>query len=258
MVMLVFQIHAYAGVFVFLSGLYLICTLGRAGFHKSIGKIHLTAVLLLASSGLGAVFLPGFSEAMTKSTLRTVTGEHVTTGDSAFLALVFISFVSVHFSGSGARIWIRLKHSTDRIRAFALDYLLTLLMCIAVGAGGSFMIIMLMRGEYQHAFDTFSMIAIPMISIGFDIYTFIARPKRDAINWRLVHSFKMMWTVSICFSALWLRLQVQLPEILHTDWPAYCFYAVAGAAVLISEKLRHLNKKALLASKLHPPTPQVR
>ncbi len=249
MVMIAIQLHAYVGFFVFFSGVYLITTFGRTKSHRRVGQIHVAAVLIMAVSGIGSVFLPGFSDALANSTAVTAFGRQATEGDAALLALVFISFVAVHFSASGARIWVRLRHSTDRIRAFPLDYMITLLMCIAVAAGGRFVVSMVAIGEYREAIEGLITLVVPLLSIAFDIYSFVARPKCTAINWRLVHASKMMWTVSVCFSALWLRLQDHLPELFYTRWPTFWFFGVAMLAVLTSELLRRRRLEHSLVNK---------
>ncbi len=239
MVELTIKIHIFAAFFVLFSGIYLACTLGRVGHHRRLGQVHLTAVMVMAVAGLGAVFMPGFASLLAESTAVTAFGAHVSDQSTAILALTFISVVGVYSSASGARIWIRLKRSQDRIQSFALDYALTGMMCVAVAIAGYYVVIVSMRGEYWRAWEGFVPILIPLISIGFDLFTYVARPHCDAVNWRLAHSFKMIWTVAVCFSALWLRVQVYLPEVLNTNWPTFWFFGLFFGVVLGSELIRN-------------------
>ena len=181
--------------------------------HILTGKVFLIDVIVLAITGAILLVDPLFLLVYwPQESLTHDFGEYFKSAHYPELFFFYLNTTLIYYSFSAARVWERVRVSTDVLKSNWIDWTLTLGM-------GVFVICFLLIGVYDliHA----DKLALEFIIGGlivlsfliFDLYTFIVPTKISAIPWWILHMTKMFVIWAALISAFWLRIRVHvLPQ----------------------------------------------
>ncbi len=207
-------------------GAFVLCPLAAfapkgGAVHRLAGRLLLIDVVLVALTGslllvdplFMLIYWPEDSAAMGFTDIFR----------SAHYPEMFFLYLVVtllYFSFSGARLWARVGHGhAERVRSNWLDW------GLAIGMGG-FALFFLALGilDWIHAdrlaSDFIAGPTVVLAFIGFDFYTFAARPAVHRFPWWFLHMTKMFVVWAGLIDAFWWRVRLKIipAENMNTDF----------------------------------------
>ena len=182
--------------------------------HRKAGQIYMMSVVLICVSGMLALLDPAFlAEYWKQESVAKGFGEIFQASGNPTMFFLFLVVMLAYMSFSAVRIWPRIGYGkAERIHSNAFDWVLTAVM--AVYAAG-FLVIgiedLLSHNKYATTFLGGALLMLGFV--GFDIYTFVAKPQVRRYPWWMLHMTKLCYAWAGLLDAFWIRLRVYiLPE----------------------------------------------
>ena len=208
-------------------GAFILCPLAafakKGGtVHRLAGRLLLVDVSLVAISGTLLLLDPLFFLVYWhEQSAPKGFGQYFQSAHYPELFFLWLVVTLLYFSFSGARIWSRVDHGrAERIHSSKVDWV------IAMGMG-VFGLIFLIIGimDLIHASKLAGAFIIGsgllLSFVGFDVYTFLRKPKVQGFPWWILHMTKMFVVWAGLLDAFWLRVRVYLlpEEYINVHYP---------------------------------------
>lgn len=195
-------------------GLGSIASVNHRKIHKLSGRITVAAMILLTLSGLAFLADPQFREGI--NTILAQDGVPRTVfEDVVYLNIAFVAIAVITANGiiTGARVWTRVRRSTDnRLYCDWVDWTVTL---VTIPVLALFTLV-----GFQHAAHgnqtALIMASIGLVSVIFqlgDLYTYLRPPAVAGKQWWLLHMAKMLGAIAGVMQAVAVRHATELPLI---------------------------------------------
>jgi len=209
--------------------------------HRRAGRLYIAFVVLICISGILALLDPFFlAQYWQQESAAKGFGGIFQSARNPTMFFLFLVIMLAYMSFSAVRLWPRTGYgAAERIRSNAFDWVLTAVMAAyAVG----FLVVgiedLLSHSKYATTFLGGALVMLAFV--GFDAYTFIARPQVRRYPWWVLHMTKLCYAWAGLLDAFWIRLRVfVLPEDLlqaHLHVGTLLWLGLTAAGFVLSRR----------------------